>query len=80
MEQLGQLYEACAVRFQWQRGDVAMLDNMLVAHARDPFEGPRRIVVAMGEMTDRSVFDGAAADTDERSGQMAGLSVQGYSQ
>jgi non-ribosomal peptide synthetase component F/alpha-ketoglutarate-dependent taurine dioxygenase/acyl carrier protein len=75
MEQLGQLYEACAVRFDWQRGDVVMLDNMLVAHARDPFEGPRRIVVAMGEMTDRSVFDGAAEDTGEHIGQSAGLPV-----
>lgn len=75
MEQLGQLYEACAVRFDWRRGDVVMLDNMLVAHARDPFEGPRRIVVAMGEMTDRSVFDSAGEGTDERSGQSAGLPV-----
>ena len=75
MEQLGQLYETCAVRFDWQRGDVVMLDNMLVAHARDPFEGPRRIVVAMGEMTDRSVFDAAAQDNPERSGQSAGLPV-----
>jgi hypothetical protein len=27
-----------------------MLDNMLSAHARKPFVGPRKIVVAMGEM------------------------------
>eukprot|EP01041_Mallomonas_annulata_P034217 gene34217-56948_t len=27
-----------------------MLDNMLAAHARDPYEGPRKIVVAMGAM------------------------------
>jgi hypothetical protein len=27
-----------------------MLDNMLVAHSRNPFVGPRKIVVAMGEM------------------------------
>jgi hypothetical protein len=27
-----------------------MLDNMLVAHARKPYRGPRKIVVAMGEM------------------------------
>jgi hypothetical protein len=26
-----------------------MLDNMLVAHARTPFEGPRKVVVAMAE-------------------------------
>ncbi|KGD56783.1 TauD/TfdA family dioxygenase [Burkholderia pseudomallei] len=33
--------------FPWQTGDVLMLDNMLSAHARDPFEGPRKVVVAM---------------------------------
>ncbi|MCO6440621.1 MAG: amino acid adenylation domain-containing protein [Nitrococcus mobilis] len=53
MELIGQLYEECAVRFDWRRGDVIMLDNMLAAHARDPFEGPRRIVVAMAEMIER---------------------------
>jgi hypothetical protein len=29
-----------------------MLDNMLTTHARDTFEGPRQIVVAMGQMID----------------------------
>lgn len=38
--------------FAWQAGDVLMLDNMLIAHARNPFVGPRKILVAMGEMTD----------------------------
>lgn len=54
MALLGEAYEACAVRFDWQKGDVIMLDNMLVAHARDPYEEPRLIVVAMGEMTARN--------------------------
>lgn len=53
MQLLGELYEACAVRFDWRKGDVILLDNMLAAHARDPFEGPRKIVVAMGEMIER---------------------------
>lgn len=35
--------------FPWTGGDVVMLDNMLTAHARDPFEGPRKVVVAMAE-------------------------------
>ncbi|WP_437913628.1 amino acid adenylation domain-containing protein [Sorangium sp. So ce302] len=47
---LGEAYERCAVRFPWQEGDIILLDNMLVAHGRDPFSGPRKIVVAMGEM------------------------------
>lgn len=59
MDLIGELYEACAVRFDWRRGDVVMLDNMLAAHARDPYEGPRRIVVAMGDMVDRSSLEGA---------------------
>lgn len=29
--------------------DVLMLDNMLVAHARSPFKGQRKVVVAMAE-------------------------------
>ncbi|WP_426111693.1 amino acid adenylation domain-containing protein [Pseudomonas sp. DSP3-2-2] len=56
MRQLGELYEQCAVRFDWRKGDVILLDNMLAAHARDPFEGPRKIVVAMGEMVERSAL------------------------
>ena len=45
-----ELYERLAVRFDWQPGDVVLLDNMAVAHARDAFEGDRKINVAMGEM------------------------------
>ncbi|MBD5633672.1 MAG: TauD/TfdA family dioxygenase, partial [Candidatus Eremiobacteraeota bacterium] len=50
MKHIGEVYERVCVRFPWQAGDVIMLDNMLTAHARDPFEGPRRIVVAMAQM------------------------------
>ena len=42
--------EHASVIFPWQRGDVLLLDNMLSAHARNPFVGPRKIVVAMGDM------------------------------
>ena len=50
MQHLGEVFEKIAVRFGWQKGDMIMLDNMLVTHARDTFEGPRHIVVAMGNM------------------------------
>ncbi|TWB10729.1 amino acid adenylation domain-containing protein [Nitrospirillum amazonense] len=63
MARIGEAYEACAVRFDWRNGDVVMLDNMLAAHARDPYEGPRRVVVAMGAMTDRASL--AASGTAE---------------
>jgi alpha-ketoglutarate-dependent taurine dioxygenase len=48
--QISELYNQQAVRFQWQSGDVIMLDNMMVAHARDPFVGSRKILVAMAEV------------------------------
>ncbi|NRA72968.1 MAG: TauD/TfdA family dioxygenase, partial [Gammaproteobacteria bacterium] len=51
---ISKMYEACAVRLQWQAGDLIMVDNMLTAHARDPFKGERKIVVAMGDMQTRS--------------------------
>ena len=57
LREIGRVYEACAVRFAWQKGDVVMLDNMLVAHARDPFEGERKICVAMGQMMRREELD-----------------------
>ncbi|ARP81321.1 hypothetical protein CAL12_11035 [Bordetella genomosp. 8] len=56
MDEIGRTYEACAVRFAWARGDVVMLDNMLAAHARDPYEEPRKVVVAMGAMFDRGAL------------------------
>ncbi len=33
--------------FPWREGDLLMVDNMLVAHGRKPFEGPRKILVSM---------------------------------
>lgn len=48
--EISELYERLAIRFQWQAGDVIMLDNMLVAHARDPFGGKRKILVAMADL------------------------------
>lgn len=32
-----------------EKSDVTMLDNMLIAHARLPFKGPRKVGVAMAE-------------------------------
>jgi amino acid adenylation domain-containing protein/non-ribosomal peptide synthase protein (TIGR01720 family)/FkbM family methyltransferase len=50
VDEIRQVYEHAAVKFAWHERDVLMVDNMLVAHARAPFEGARKIVVAMGQM------------------------------
>jgi alpha-ketoglutarate-dependent taurine dioxygenase len=38
-----------AVVYPWKKGDVILLDNLWVAHARMPYRGKRRILVAMGQ-------------------------------
>jgi len=48
--EISRVFERIAVRFQWRSGDVVMLDNMMASHARDPFEGTRKILVAMAEI------------------------------
>ncbi|WP_151482109.1 TauD/TfdA family dioxygenase [Streptomyces albicerus] len=35
--------------FDWEAGDVLLVENMITAHAREPFEGPRRILAAMAD-------------------------------
>ncbi|MGE7888620.1 TauD/TfdA family dioxygenase [Bacillus cereus] len=48
IEQINLAFEQEKIEFKWKRNDVLMLDNYLVAHARNPFQGERKILVAMG--------------------------------
>jgi alpha-ketoglutarate-dependent taurine dioxygenase len=50
MDQLRAAYRSCTVRFSWRPGDLLLLDNMLVAHGRDPYTGPRKILTAMADL------------------------------
>lgn len=50
MAEVSDAYWATSVKFPWQTGDILLLDNMMIAHARLSYTGPRKIVVAMGEM------------------------------
>jgi amino acid adenylation domain-containing protein len=54
IEEILRVYYDLEVHFPWHEGDIILLDNMLTAHARNPFVGPRKIVVAMGEMIGRN--------------------------
>lgn len=49
MEHLQELYGDEKLSFPWQKGDVLLLDNMLVAHGRNPYSGPRKVVAGMAD-------------------------------
>lgn len=59
LEALREAYMKECVTFRWEKGDVVMLDNMLTAHARRPFVGPRKVVFGMAEpFRRRDIQDG----------------------
>jgi alpha-ketoglutarate-dependent taurine dioxygenase len=47
LDEVRAAYAGEIVREPWQDGDVLLIDNMLVSHGRDPYRGPRRVLVAM---------------------------------
>jgi alpha-ketoglutarate-dependent taurine dioxygenase len=49
LEDVRRAFRAATVSFPWQKGDILILDNMLVAHGRAPYSGPRKVVVAMAQ-------------------------------
>jgi len=49
VELLNQVYEANTAREPWQAGDLLLVDNVRTAHAREAFEGPREVLVAMAD-------------------------------
>ncbi|MDQ7903614.1 TauD/TfdA family dioxygenase [Phytohabitans sp. ZYX-F-186] len=49
MDHLRSCYRQASTRYDWQYDDVLVVDNMLAAHGREPFTGPRKIAVAMAE-------------------------------
>lgn len=53
LDEVRAAYHQETVVFPWQEGDVLMLDNMLVAHARRPFVGPRKVLVGMARPVSR---------------------------
>ena len=34
---------------RWQDGDLMLVDNVRTAHGREPFKGPREVVVAVAD-------------------------------
>jgi alpha-ketoglutarate-dependent taurine dioxygenase len=46
---LNEIYEANTAREPWRAGDLMLVDNVRTAHSREPFEGPREVLVAMAD-------------------------------
>lgn len=42
-------YRQATINYQWSKGQLVLVDNMLVAHGRLPFVGERKILVGMGD-------------------------------
>jgi alpha-ketoglutarate-dependent taurine dioxygenase len=53
MDHLREAYRRETVSFPWKKGDLLLLDNMLVAHGRAPYSGQRQILVGMAEPVTR---------------------------
>ncbi|MGH8770786.1 MAG: condensation domain-containing protein [Burkholderiales bacterium] len=49
LDEIRGVYAEVETAFPWRESDILMLDNMLVAHGRRPFSGPRKVLVGMAE-------------------------------
>jgi hypothetical protein len=47
LEAVRAAYRSAAISFPWQAGDVLLADNMQYAHGRNPFRGPRKVLVSL---------------------------------
>lgn len=48
INEIRSVYQQEEVVFDWQEGDLMLLDNLRVAHGRKPFVGSRSVLVSMG--------------------------------
>ncbi|GGX43682.1 TauD/TfdA family dioxygenase [Streptomyces chryseus] len=49
VELLNKTYEDKTAREPWQAGDLMIVDNVRTAHSREPYEGPREVLVGMAD-------------------------------
>jgi alpha-ketoglutarate-dependent taurine dioxygenase len=46
---INEVYEVHTVREPWRPGDLMLVDNIRTAHSREPFEGPREVLVGLAD-------------------------------
>ncbi|GHF37111.1 syringomycin biosynthesis enzyme [Kitasatospora xanthocidica] len=49
VEAVNAAYDAAAFGESWRDGDVLVVDNIRMAHSREPYEGPREVAVVLGD-------------------------------
>ncbi|MEU2264615.1 TauD/TfdA family dioxygenase, partial [Streptomyces sp. NPDC019645] len=49
VQTLNEVYEAHTAREPWQPGDLMLVDNIRSAHSREPYDGPREILVGLAD-------------------------------
>jgi alpha-ketoglutarate-dependent taurine dioxygenase len=49
VELINQTYDAHTLREPLQDGDLLLVDNVRMAHSREPFDGPREVLVGLGD-------------------------------
>jgi alpha-ketoglutarate-dependent taurine dioxygenase len=61
VRRINDVYDAHTAREPWQAGDLMLVDNLRTAHSREPYEGPRDLLVGMAEpiATDHPELSGA---------------------
>lgn len=50
LDEIFKTLDECAYAFKWQEGDVMLVDNMLMSHGRNTFEGEREVAVCFLEL------------------------------
>jgi alpha-ketoglutarate-dependent taurine dioxygenase len=57
VEEINAALGAVRVAEPWRVGDIMLVDNVRMAHGRDPFRGERRVLVGMGDPVERDTCE-----------------------